>query len=398
MTGAPALYTPEFVRACVLLFMGAMSLSLFLLFPLYVKALGGSEATIGLLLGVGTAASVAVRPVVGVVLDRIGRRPVLVWCGIANVLSWIPFVFLTGVGPALYVWTTFHDVVWGALFAAYFTYAADLAPPLRRAEAIAMFGIAGMSANGLAPILGERVIEVGGWNAYFGLAIAFGLAAVALSLRVPDGVARSPHEAPPSLRDVVDLARLPRLATVMAATALLGIAINAAYMFVAPFTRVVGLARAGPFFAAYSGTSVVIRLFGRRTLDVLGSHRVSAPGFVVYGAALVGLAVLPAAAGGGLATLVLVLCGMGCGFGHGSLFPVLNALAISRAPAGRQGAVVGLHTAAIDVGAVLGMPLCGIIAEAFGYPAMFGVMALACVAGLVLMAKDARAAERGWGR
>jgi MFS family permease len=392
VTGESPLYTREFVRACLLHFTGAMSLALFLLFPLYVKSLGGSEATIGILLGVGTAASVAVRPAIGVLLDRVGRRPVLIGFGIANVLSWVPFVFLTGVGPALFVWTTLHDVVWGALFAAYFTYAADLAPPARRAEAIAMFGIAGMSANGLAPLIGERVIDAGGYEAYFALAIVFGLGAVAISLRVPRDPPRTHHDAPPALGDVVRLLRMPRLATIMAATALLGISINAAYMFVAPFTRVVGLTRAAPFFASYSATSVVVRLFGRRTLDRLGAHRVSVPGFVAYGAALAGLATLPHAEGG-LATLVLVLTGAGCGVGHGSLFPVLNALALSRAPAGKQGAVVGLHTAAIDAGAVLGMPLCGILAQAFGDPAMFVVMALACVAGLVIMAADARRAQ-----
>jgi MFS family permease len=134
----------------------------------------------------------------------------------------------------------------------------------------------------------------------------------------------------------------------MAVTALLGIAINAGYIFVAPFTRVVGLARAAPFFAAYSATSVLIRLFGRRTLDVLGPHRVSVPGFLAYGTALMGLSALPSAHRDGYATLVLVLAGVGCGLGHGSLFPVLNALALARAPdrpAGRGGR---LHTAAID--------------------------------------------------
>jgi MFS family permease len=387
VTGAPALYTPEFLRACGLHFSGSMSLAMFMLFPLWVKELGGSEATIGLLLGVGTAASVAARPVVGVVLDRVGRRRVLLWCGVGNVLSWIPFMVLTAVGPALYLWTVVHDVVWGALFAAYFTYAADLAPPARRAEAIAIFGVAGMSANGLAPIVGERVIDAAGFDALFGLAMAFGLVSLAATLLVPPTAARPADEEPASLRHVAPLARHPRLVLVLLATAVLGIAINAAYLFIAPYTRTVGIARAWPFFAAYSATSVVIRLFGRRALDVFGAHRVSGPGFVVFGAGLAGLAALPAFDGAS-ATWCLVACGVACGTGHGSLFPVLNALAVSRAPAGRQGAVVGLHTAAIDAGAVLGMPLCGLVAEALGYPAMYGVVALACLAGVVLMVRD----------
>ena len=374
-----------------------MSLACFLLFPLYVKSLGGSESTLGLLLGVGTAASVTVRPAIGVLLDRVGRRPVLVWCGVGNVLSWVPFFFLTGVGPALFVWTAAHDVVWGALFAAYFTYAADLAPPARRAEGIAVFGIAGMAANGLAPVLGEYAIELGGWNASLWLAIVFGVAAVGLSLRVPPGAARNPHDAPPALRDVVTVARLPGLATVMVATALLGIAINAAYLFVAPFTRVVGLTRAA---------TVLRRVFAdqRRAPSARPPDARRARPPPRLRSRLRGVRSPVWSASGcwrqSPATrrpLVLVLCGMACGAGHGSLFPVLNALALSRAPAGKQGAVVGLHTAAIDIGAVLGMPLCGLLAEAFGYPAMFGVMALACVAGLVLMARDARRAE-GVGR
>jgi MFS family permease len=392
---APRLYTPEFLRACALHFMGAMSLALFLLFPLYVKALGGTETTIGLVLGVGMVASVSARPFVGVLLDRLGRRRVLVWAGIANVLSWIPFLMLTSIGPWLYVWTTIHDVVWGALFAAYFTYAADLAPPERRAEGIAMFGIAGMSANGLAPLLGERVIDAAGYPAFFGLAMVFGVIAVLCSFGVPRLDRSVPHPPPPSARDLVALARHPRLAPIMLATALLGIAINAAYMFVAPFTRELGLARVAPFFAAYSATSVLIRLVGRRTLDVLGPHRVSGPGFVAYAFGVLGLGLLPAVVGT-FGSLMLAASGIFCGVGHGSLFPVLNALALSRGPAGKQGAVVGLHTAAIDAGAVLGMPLCGLVAERLGYPTMWSLMALACFGGLVLMARDARVAdERG---
>jgi hypothetical protein len=76
---------------------------------------------------------------------------------------------------------------------------------------------------------------------------------------------------------------------------------------------------------------------------------------------------------------------------------VLNALALSRAPAGRQGGVVGLHTAAIDAGGGRRHAALRSHAERFGYPAMFATIALACVAGIVLMAEDARRVGRGMG-
>jgi MFS family permease len=387
VTRGPALYTREFGFACALHLSGAMSLALFALFPLYVKAIGGTETTIGLLLGIGTAASVVARPGVGVLLDRVGRRRVLVAANLLNVASWVPFLFVAEPGPWLFLWTTLHEVVWGALFAAYFTYAADLAPASRRAEGIAVFGVAGMTANGIAPVLGEIVIARAGFPAFFGTAIGFGLVAVVMSL----AVAERPRTPAPVMGGIVPglvaLGRSPELRRVFIATAFLGAAINAAFFFVAPFTRALGLERAGPFFVAYAATSIVIRLFGRRALDLMGPYRVSVPGFTIFALGLAGLALLPLVGGVG-STTILIVTGVAGGAGHGSLFPVLSALAIARAPVAMQGAVVSLHTAALDLGAVLGTPLCGALADRAGYPTMYVVMGICCWAGLILMVTD----------
>ena len=386
----PPLYTRAFWTACAVHVTGGLSLAMFLLIPLLVRALGGSDLTIGLVLGVSTAFSVAARPLVGLMLDAAGRRPVLLAAGALNVLSWLPFLLLRTAGPGLFVCSIAHTIVWGALFAAYFTYAADLTPASRRAEGIAVFGVFGMAANGLGPALGESIIAGWGFPAFFLTAAGFGLVSLALTTLVP---ARPPAlraaDAVPhaSRRSLLDAAMSPGMPLVLAVTLVLGMAIDAAFFFVTPFTRDVGLARSGPFFASYATVSILIRLLGRRALDVLGPHRVSYPAFAIFGIGLAGLAHLPAPG-------VLVLCGAACGIGHGSLFPVLNALAIARAPARLQGTVVSLHTAALDAGAVLGTPLCGLLAEHAGFPIMFRVMGAACLLGLGLMAGDTRRERR----
>lgn len=387
----PPLYTPAFWTACAVHFTGAMSLAMFVLVPLLIRELGGSDLTIGLVLGVGTAASVVTRPGVGLLLDSLGRRRVLLAAGMMNALSWLPFLWLRTAGPWVYLWVTLHAVVWGALFASYFTYAADLTPPERRAEGIAVFGVFGLAPNGIAPMLGEAIIARGGYPAFLLTASGFAVLSVALTTLVPprQPVLRAAEAVPHSgLRALLHAAGQPGMALVLAVTVVLGVAINAAFFFVAPFSRDVGLARSGPFFAAYAGTSVVIRLTGRRMLDVLGPHLVSYPAFAVFALGLAGLAWLPAPG-------VLVLSGIACGAGHGSLFPVLNALALARAPARLRGTVVSLHTGALDLGAVVGTPLCGLLAEWAGYRVMFQVMGAACLLGLVLMAVDPARARRG---
>jgi MFS family permease len=378
----PPLYTGDFLTACCIHLVGALSLAMWFLMPLYVRALGGSAATIGVLLGTAVAASVAARPLVGALLDRVGWRRMLVFGSLANALTWLPFVWVTALGPWLVLWLVVHAVVGGGMFATYFTYATALIPLARRTEGLAIFGMAGMAANGLGPFTGELVIERAGYRAFFALAVGLALLSTLLAALVPSTLGAAAAPRPQGvLADMQTALRHPGIGRVLLVTVLLGVAINAAYLFVAPFVHGLGLARAGPFFAAYSATSVIIRFFGRRALDEVGPHRVSVPAFAIFAVGLAALAFLPAPG-------LLVVCGIACGAGHGTLFPVLAALATQRAPVGLQGTVMSLQTAAVDFGAVAGTPLCGAIAHVAGYPTMFAASALACVLGSWVIAAD----------
>jgi predicted MFS family arabinose efflux permease len=388
----PPLYTRTFWTACLIHLTGALSLSQFLLFPLFVRALGGTGITVGLVLGISTAASVATRPLVGGLLDRYGRRRILMAAGALNAVSYLCFLTVDRVGPALYVWATVHAIAGGALFAAFFTYATDLTPPTRRAEGIAVFGVAGMTANGLGPPIGEWLIDGPGYPAYFTAAAVFGLLSVVLTTLVaPDVPVRSPGAVRSgTLHDLGAALRHPGLARVFVTTVLLGVAINAAFFFVAPFVRSLGPLKAGPFFTAYAGTSIVTRLFGRRLLDTLGPYRGGVPAFLVFAVGLASLRAVPA-------PWVLVGCGVACGLGHGALFPLLGAVASVRAPAGMQGTVMGLFTGALDLGAMVGTPLCGALVDTVGYAAMFAVTAGACIGGVVMLHFDRRSTQAAIG-
>jgi len=380
----PSLYTRTFWLACAIHFTGAMSHGMFLLFPLFVRFLGGDDLLIGLVLGAGLAVSVAVRPAVGTLLDRLGRRRVLLWSGMLSAASYPLFLLLRTTGPWLFVLTTFNLVVGGALFAGYFTYAAGLVPAERRVEGIAVFGIAGMAPNGIGPALGEVMIGRAGYHGLFLTAGAFAALSVVLTLLLPgDGHRVERAGGAVRVREMARVLRRGDLLTVMVATVLFGAGVNAAFFFVAPYTRDLGIERAAPFFGAYAATTILLRLFGRRLPDRLGPERIAVPAFAVFALGLAALTLLPAPG-------VLVVAGIACGAGHGTLFPVLNGLAVIRTPPRLHGTIVSLYTAALDGGAVLGTPVCGAIAELAGYRAMFATMAAMSLAGLASMWMDAR--------
>ncbi|MFN8544801.1 MAG: MFS transporter [Candidatus Binatia bacterium] len=249
-----------------------------------------------------------------------------------------------------------------------------------------------MATNGIAPAVGEVIIAHAGFPAYFVTAAVLGAAAFVLTATLvtepPRDEAMSVAAGGGVLRAMREAIRRGRLGPLLAATGLFGVGINSVFVFVAPYTRRLGLERAGPFFAAYAGASIAVRIVGRRLPDRVGPHRMAIPAFALYAAALGSLCLLPHAN-------VLALAGAAGGVGHGTLFPVLNALAVTRTPVWLHGTVVSLVTGTLDLGAVVGTPVCGAIADWVGYPAMYLTVAVASLGGLALMMVDRRRVREG---
>ena len=71
--------------------------------------------------------------------------------------------------------------------------------------------------------------------------------------------------------------------------------------------------------------------------------------------------------------------------GQALAFPAIMLMAVRRAPAERRGAAVGTVSAALDLAFGLGGVSLGLVAESFGYPAVFAAAGLVAVAGMLLL-------------
>jgi MFS family permease len=350
-----ALFTRPFWLACGMHFSGAMALSLYILFPLFVRSLGGSEFDIGLYAGTTGAAAVAARVPLGFLLDSLGRRRVLALAGLLHVAAWAAFLTVVTLGAHLLVLVVAYGVASGSLFASYFTYASDIVPANRRAEGIAMFGIWGMLPNGLGPWLGEILIAREGFPIYFATAAGFALLSLGISQLLPETAARTGikhRDESSSARYVPWRALLFLLST----TFMFGAAVNSIYTFLAPFAHAHGQSNVGSFFLSYALTAVAVRVLTGRLPDRLGLRRVLIPSLFLYAA---GTLLLPHVER------------MMCGTGHGYAFPILNVLTVQQVNAAQRGRAVSWFTAMFDLGNTLANPLLGALAEWAGYSVMF---------------------------
>src|SRR3954454_2272507 len=153
--------------------------------PRYVEdVLHGSGAAVGIAVGAFAVSAAALRPVVGRIGDRRGRRVLVLGGGaiagvsvlgyaLADNLAWlIAMRLLTGIGEA-------------AMFVGAATAVQDLAPSARRGEATSYFSIAVYGGLAIGPLIGESVRTQWSVHAAWFVSAAFCMVAVAVARKMP---------------------------------------------------------------------------------------------------------------------------------------------------------------------------------------------------------------------
>ena len=363
-----------------------LSWALFLHFPGYLNDLGASEVQIGVIVGVASLTSIAVRPWVGQASDTRGRRPLILLGNAINVLALLLYLTVDALGPWLYVVRIIHGIGIGILFPVLFTYAADVVPEDRRTQGLALFGVSGLLPIALGGVIGEVVLNLWDFQALFITALSFAIIALGLSLPLRETVTpgqASEVERGGFFRALQDRQLLP-LWFILGVFALV---LTSYFIFLKTFVEETGIGSVGLFFAVYAVTAILLRVFLGWLPDRLGPRRVLYPAF---GALAIGFLVL---AGATSATHIAV-AGMLSGIGHGFGFPILLTMVVDRATDAERGSAVALFTTEIDLGLLVGGPLLGAVISIWGYSAMFVLCAAIVVVAMPTFSLWDRAALR----
>jgi MFS family permease len=370
-TARPTLLTPAFLAvtlAALAYFTGDGVLVPAV--PRYVAGpLGAGNVAIGLVVGAFSVSAFFLRPWVGGLGDRWGRRPLmLVGASLfaASVLAY-PLASSPAVLAALRLLTGAGEAFFfvGAVTAVF-----DLAPAERRGEAMSIASLALYVGIGLGPLLGELAIERVGFAAAWVLAATAALTALVLVLRVPD---TRPRDAAPRHRLVHRAGLLPGLVLL---TSILGMA--GFLTFVPLYAIDIGMDGSRVVLLVFAGIVVGIRSVGARIPDRLGAARATrmALALSAAGLALMGTWRSPAGLLAGAAVLAV---------GIALLTPAVMALAVEGVAPGERASVIGTTSAFLDLAFGLGPAMLGFVAAALGRPGTFLAGAAVAAVGWVLV-------------
>lgn len=383
MADRTQLLTPQFlvVTAAGLLYFLALGVGLPVL-PRFVEGpLGGGSVQVGVAVGAFAVGAVLLRPYVGRLGDRIGRRVLLVGGATIVGASVLCYLAATSLG-LLVVARLLGGVGEAAAFVGAGTMITDIAPADRRGEAISYWSVAVYGGLAFGPALGEAVLDAWGYDAVWMVSAALAFAAAGLGLattetKPPGG---GPTEAP----------LLHRAAIAPGTILFLGLCGLAGFTeFVPLYVSDIGLENSRLVFLLYGCLILAVRVVGARLPDRLGPLRA---GTGALGLGATGLAVM--AAWASIPGLVLGTALFATGMSL--MYPSLLTLALVGVDDAQRASVVGTFSAFFDLSQGLGALILGGVAAASGYRGAFASGAVLALAGLALLwsGVDPRTRER----
>jgi len=321
--------------------------------PLYVEeVLGGSSLQVGIVVGAFGVSAAVIRPFLGRLGDKYGRRILLVGGAIMTGFS----VFLYPVWlsiPALVVLRIFTGIGESGAFVGAATATQDLASDERRGEASSYFSLAIYVGLGIGPFLGEFINDRADFETVCQLALSLSLVSAVFAFAVP---------AKPPLFEGSELKPRSK-AFLHKASVLPGILLTLSLIGFVGYTSFIalylddisgGTASAGPVFLFYAAIVLVFRLTLADLPDRLGARRGSTFAFAFIAAGLGVVALWPSVVGVYTGTAILA-CGVA--FNYPALFLLVMA---GTEPHERSHSVASFGFF-FDIAGAVGAPLLGLV-------------------------------------
>ena len=351
-------------------FLFFLNFAFFFLLPIWVLERGGGEEIAGRVVGVSGLAGLAVLPLVGYLLDRLGRRRFMIVGALVAALASFAFLAVEEIGAGLYALRAVQGVAFTCAFTGAQTLVVLYAPLGRRAEAIGWFGISTILTHAISPALGEEIIRRWSFDAMFALGGVLGLAAFGLACALPKAPAMAMDEG----RASPDRG-LARRAVLTASLAMLcyGFGFGSVLTFVPVLIERLEIGRVGIFFTVWSLSAVTVRVLLGGASDRIGRRAVLVPAMATMSLAVAILAfarTMPA----------MIVVAVAFGLAQGLLYPTMNALVADWSDPRNIGRTQSLFSGSYGLGISSCAFLFGTIAERWGYTTMFlSALAITCL-------------------
>ncbi|MER3446864.1 MAG: hypothetical protein C4291_08475 [Candidatus Dadabacteria bacterium] len=364
----------EFILVTLSGFIFFFNFHSFLLLPLRIKELGGSESDIGFIMGAAGFSTIFTTPAVGILIDRLGRKWFLALGGLIMSLSTFPFAYLNTLNFLFPLLRILHGAAFSLCFISAGTLTADVTPMQKRSQALGLFGVFTIVNYALAPFVGKRIVENYGFHTFFLTVFIFGFISffVALFIREPVKAGSSNIEGKGILTTLFREGVLVSAFTLMIS----GSGFIPTLTFIPVFAKEIKIEAFDIFFIAYTASALAIRILGGWIPDRFGKKRTATPALLFFSLSIIGINFVSRVAH-------FIETGILFGLSHGLVYPSIYALVIDLSPVMERGRAFAICSVAFTLGGMLGSFIYGLVAQFWGFHIMYLTAGGVCLIGFI---------------
>ncbi|MBQ1368959.1 MAG: MFS transporter [Firmicutes bacterium] len=343
--------------------------------PVHMLRIGGSATNVGLMGAALTIVGLITRLTLSPLIDRWGRKPMLVLGGILFALNSLGYLLLKDMVWGVILMRCISGFSQGILFPVPPTIVSDISPKEKLVDALGYFGIASSLPAIFSSPLGLFLYEQVSPDSFFIVTLIMSCISVVFGFLYKDEYVPQPAEEKArrrfSLGNVLEFSVLiPCLVFLLA---IFGFSV--VNNFVIPFGESRAIVGMSWFFTVHNIAIIITRLFANRLKKILSSRKI-----IIFGLAVIGGGTILTAFAGSFWMMMLASVIMAVG---GTLYSqYLQADILLMTPSRRRGVASSTMMLFQDIGGGAGAALFGVTSEQFGYPFSFvtaGIVTLSAI-------------------
>ncbi|MGE7664885.1 MFS transporter [Ureibacillus composti] len=370
------LWTKDFIFVSLINFLLTLVFYL-LVVTIATYAIDEYDATLsqsGLVSGVFIIGALIGRFICGSIIDKIGRKQLLILGAVLFIVMTALYNVHVSVG-FLIILRLVHGITHGMASTAAGTIVAQIIPAPRKAEGISYYSMSTTLATALGPFVGLYMLQHTTFPVIFVLCLILGIISFVISmiLKVPAAIkdkTKEPaqqNEKKPriSIKNFIE----PKAVPIGFIILLLGFGYSSVLTYINFYATELNLVTAASFFfLVYSIMALISRPFTGPLMDRKGANMIMYPAFILYAISMYLLSVT----GSGW---LLLVAGAIMGLSFGNMQSATQAISIKESAPERMGLATSTFFIFYDAGLGLSPYLLGYITPYTGYGNMYAIMA-----------------------
>jgi MFS family permease len=334
----------------------------FLVLPIRIISLGGSEFDIGLIMSMAGISTLLVTPISGILGDKYKKKYLLMSGALLLALTNLLFIYFDSIYYSYLILRFLQGCAFSLFFVSAGTLIAENTLEQNQTQALGFFGIFAIINHALAPTVSIEIINLLSYESFFISTALASLISVIIIFIIRVDYSKSSQIS--NEKNFLELLENKKLKLICLIMFLVGGSFLTCLNFTAVFSKSISVVPITIFFLSYTIIALIMRIFFGWLPDKYGQVTFCKPALIFYGISIGVLGVSSNFIG-------VMIAGLLFGVSHALVYPSIYTLALRFSDISNKSKAFSICSVSFTSGGMIFSVIYGLIAETYSFKVMF---------------------------